>query len=65
MPALTRVAPFMGLPKRQFLMNASSQFHYRPLIWMSHSCINSKKIKGFARDPFRLYEMTGSHHLKK
>ena len=44
--AITRVTPFMGLSKRKLLMNAffTSQFSYYPLIWMSHSRSNNRKI---------------------
>ena len=44
--ALVRVAPFIGLPKRRILMNAcfNSQFSYCPLICMSHSRTNNRKI---------------------
>ena len=44
--ALARATPFMGLSKRKLLMNAffTSQFSYCPLIWMSHSRSNNRKI---------------------
>ena len=37
--ALSRVAPYMDLPKRKQIMNAffKSQFSYIPLTWMMHS----------------------------
>ena len=37
--ALSRISPFMSLPKRKKLMNAffNSQFNHCPLVWMFHS----------------------------
>ena len=44
--ALARVAPYMDLSKRRFLMNAffNSQFNYCPLVSMCHSLALNKKI---------------------
>ena len=48
--ALARVTPFMNLSKRRLLMNSfllmftKSQFNYCPLIWMSQSRENNRKI---------------------
>ena len=44
--ALARVTPLMGLSKRKLLMNVffTSQFSYRPLIWMCHGRSNNRKI---------------------
>ena len=45
--ALATVTPFMGLSKRELLMNAffASQFSYCPLLWMCHSCSNNREKK--------------------
>ena len=44
--ALARVAPYMDLSKRKYLMNAffNSQFSYCPLVWMCHSRALNNKI---------------------
>ena len=44
--ALARAAPFMRFDKRKLLINVffMSHFSYSPLIWMSYSRINNKKI---------------------
>ena len=44
--ALARTAPFINTNKRRILMNSffRSQFNYCPLIWMSHSRTNNRKI---------------------
>ena len=44
--ALARVTLFMGLSKRQLLMNGffTSQLSYCPLIWMCHSRSNNRKV---------------------
>ena len=36
---LARITPYISIPKRKLLMNSffTSQFHYCPLTWMSHS----------------------------
>ena len=43
---LARVAPYMDLSKRKFLINAffNSDFSYYPLIWMCHGRTFNKKI---------------------
>ena len=43
---LSRVMPYMNLPKKKKLVNSffNSQFNYCPLIWMFHSVIKSNKI---------------------
>ena len=48
---LARVTPFTTLSKQRLLMNSffKTQFNYCPLIWMSHSRENNRKIN-------RLYE---------
>ena len=46
--ALARVAPYMDLSKRIFLINAffNSQFSYCPFVWMCHSrALNNKIIR--------------------
>ena len=47
--ALARIAPFININKRRILMNSffRSQFNYCPLIWMSHSRTNNRKINPF------------------
>ena len=44
--AFARVANYMELPKRRFLMNAffEAQFNYCPVIWMFHSLSFNNKI---------------------
>ena len=44
--ALARVTPYMGIAKKNILMNAffTSQFSYCPLVWMCHSSTNNNKI---------------------
>ena len=45
--ALSRIAPYMDLPKRKQIMNAffKSQFSYSPLTWMMYSRKLNDKIK--------------------
>ena len=44
--ALSRIIPFMNIPKRRILMNSffTSQFSYCPLVWMFHSRNVNNKI---------------------
>ena len=44
--ALARVTPYMGIAKKNILMNAffTSQFSYCPLVWICHSRTNNNKI---------------------
>jgi hypothetical protein len=44
--ALSRVTPYMDLPKKRLILNAffKSQFNYCPLVWMFHSRSMNNKI---------------------
>ena len=44
--SLTRIAPYMNLPKRRLLKNSffKAEFNYCPLTWMCNSCENNRKI---------------------
>ena len=44
--ALSRILPYMNFGKRSILMNSffTSQFNYRPLVWMFHSRTMNNKI---------------------
>ena len=44
--ALSRVTPYMSIPKKRMLLNAffKSQFNYCPLVWMCHSRTLNNKI---------------------
>jgi hypothetical protein len=44
--ALSRVTPYMDLPKKRLILNAffKSQFNYCPMVWMFHSRSMNNKI---------------------
>ena len=54
--ALTRVSPYMDLPKKRLLMKSfiSSQFHYSPLVWMLHSRTLNNRINRIQERSLRI-----------
>ena len=54
--ALARVAPYMNMQKRKIIMKSfvTSQFGYRPLIWMFHSRHLSNKINSIHEGALRI-----------